>query len=667
MSRAASGVSARQLLWASGCVTLALLPLLASLPVWVLLLAAAAAAIRLVLAAAGRDAPPRAVRLGIAFLCIALLFLRFRTFNGISAGTALLAVMAGLKLLETRSYRDIYVVILIGYFLSLAALLTGDSFWLLGYLVAVCWLTTATLLRLTISQPGPDWLLSLRYAARVLLQAVPLTVVLWLFFPRFAGPLWQVPDDGREATSGLGDTMSPGDIVELALSDEVAFRIRFQGAVPPARDRYFRGPVLHDFDGHTWRRNDPPAGGAPRWLPIGPAYHYTVSLEPHRHRWLFALDWPQRWDVPHATLTEDYMLVQTDAVTQALDVSATSYTRIQTDAPLSSALRRRDTRLPAQGNPRARALARELRAAHPQDWDLASAILAMFHDQPYYYTLTPPSLTDDSVDGFLFDTRRGFCGHYASAFALLMRAAGVPARVVTGYQGGARNRYADYWILRQSDAHAWDEIWIDGRGWVRIDPTSAIAPERVEHGAAESRDADEPLAALGQGRAAWLGDLRLRLDALREAWRRRILQFNQGSQQRLLQALHIPDPDAAKLVAMLAAGLALALAWLTWQVRRELLPQAVDPVVRAYARVCRRLRAVGLARAPGEAAEAYADRIAHLRPDLAPAVTALCRQYTQLRYGRPPPEQEIRGFTAAARSFRPARAALKPAQGSPAS
>jgi hypothetical protein len=260
----------------------------------------------------------------------------------------------------------------------------------------------------------------------------------------------------------------------------------------------------------------------------------------------------------------------------------------------------------------------------------------MFHDQPFYYTLTPPRLAADSVDGFLFDTKRGFCGHYASAFAALLRAAGIPARVVTGYQGGTFNRYADYWILRQSDAHAWDEVWLEGRGWVRVDPTSAIAPERVDRGMNDIVTAGELLESRWQQRTPWLTDLRLRLDALRLTWRERILRYDPGSQDRLLALLRIPAPDAQKLVLVLAAGLIAGMSWLTWQLRHGLTAGPRDPVSRAYQRLCRRLAVVGLPRLPSEGAEAFAARVAdELRPELAATLRALCLRYSELRYGAP--------------------------------
>jgi transglutaminase-like putative cysteine protease len=635
------------------CLALALAAHLGSLPVWVFVTVAASGGIRLMLARRGRAAPPRGVRLGMAALAIALLFLQFRTFNGLSAGTALLALMAGLKLLETDTRRDIYIITLSIYFVSVSALLESDSFWLLAYLIGVCWLSTAALLRLTTAVPVPDWRRCLRYSGRILSQALPLALVFWLFFPRLSTPLWQIPQDGHVAASGLSDTMSPGDIDQLALSDEVAFRVRFAAATPPPRELYWRGPVMHDFDGRTWSRSYSMLRKPPPLQPQGPAYRYTVSLEANEHNWIFALDWPSQWNLPGGILTGDYTLVRREPVSRPIDVDATSYTRVQSLEPLSDGLRRRDTKIPANRNPRTAQFAQTLRSAHPDDLEYVRAVLAMFTQQPFYYTLTPPKLADNSVDAFLFDTKRGFCEHYASAFAVLMRAAGIPARVVTGYQGGTFNRFADYWILRQSDAHAWDEVWIEGPGWLRIDPTSSIAPERVEHGLDEGVGADERLTSRWQRRTPWFADARLRLDALRQLWRERILFFDQSSQQNLLERLRIPEPDAQKLVIVLTAALTAVLCWLTWTVRREVEPTRRELLIRVYSRLCAKLAAVGIPRAAHEGAEDYAARVAQRRPDLKVAVTALCRHYSRLRYAGAATRVTIGQFDAAVRAFRP--------------
>lgn len=645
-------VTYEQLLGISGCLALALLAHISTLPLWVPAIVVACGLIRLGLARSGRGSPPGSVLVIIAVLTVPLLLVRFHTFNGLVGGTALLSVAAGLKLLETKARRDIYIITLIIYFVSLAALLEGDSFWLLAYLIGVCWLTTATLLRLTSSGPAPGWRRSLRYGGRVLLQALPLALVFWLLFPRFAAPLWRIPSDSQTAASGLSDTMSPGDITSLALSDEVAFRVRFAAATPPNRERYWRGPVLDVFDGHTWSRS-PSTQNAAALKPLGPGYKYTVMMEPHRHRWIFMLDWPSSWkNLPRAELSADYTLMQSEPLSRPVDVEGASYTQVQATEPLSVRMRSRDLRLPNDRNPRTQALARELRAAHADDMEYLQAVLAMFTQQPFFYTLNPPKLSDDSVDEFLFNTKRGFCGHYASAFAALARAAGIPARVVTGYQGGTLNPYGDYWILRQSDAHAWTEVWIEGRGWVRIDPTAAIAPQRVERGLADAAGADESSASVWQRRTRWFSGVRLRFDAVKEIWRERILDFDQDSQRKLLEFLKIPEPDGQKLVMVLAVAMALVFAWLTWQVRRELSISSKDETARAYAKLCAKLAAAGVPRHAHEGAEAYALRVARLRPDLAGRVTGLCRQYSFLRYAPPSSSVTLGQFQAAVRAFR---------------
>ena len=646
-------VSYEQLLGISGCLALALLAHLDTVPLWVPAIVVACGLVRLGLARSGRGAPPKSVLLIVGALAIPLLLLRFHTFNGLVAGTALLLVTAGLKLLETRTQRDIYIITLIIYFVSLAALLDTDSFWLLAYLIGVCWLTTATLLRLTSSGTVPGWQGSLRYGGRILAQALPLALLLWLLFPRLASPLWRVPSDTRVAASGLSDTMTPGDISQLALSDEIAFRVRFEGATPPNRERYYRGPVLEVFDGRTWSQSAATFLNPAPLIPQGPAYKYTVMMEPHQHRWVFTLDWPSTWNLQHAVLNSGYTLMQPDALSRPVDVEAASYTHVRAEQPLQARMRSIDLRSPANRNPRTIQLAQQLRSAHPDAMEFVQSVLSMIRDQPFFYTLTPPKLSDNSVDDFLFETKRGFCGHYASAFVALARAAGIPARVVTGYHGGTLNPYGDYWIVRQSDAHAWAEVWIDGEGWTRVDPTAAIAPERVEHGTNDVASAEESLTSPWQQRTRWFSGLRMRVDAVKAMWRERILGFDQVSQRKLLEHLKIPEPDGQKLVLLLGVGMALVFAWLTWQVRRELAPRSQDVTARTYARLCAKLAAIGIARLPHEGAEAYALRVARLRPDLAAAVTALCRHYSFLRYAEPSAAVTLGQFQAAVRAFRP--------------
>ena len=634
----ADPVRLQQLLWAAGCCAVAALANLPTLPAWVLLMAFAAGGARIVLAIRGRGPPPPSVLVPVAAFGIVALLLRFHTLNGITAGTGLLCLMAGLKLLETRRLRDIHVIVLIIYFLCLAALLHSESFWLLAYVTSVCLLATATLVQLTVTVPGPTWRESLRHAGRMFAHALPLALFLWLLFPRLAEPLWKVSDEGGSATMGLSDTMDPGDISDLVLSDDIAFRAHFAGAVPTVRNRYWRGPVLEDFSGRLWRRNDRPMYGSAaveRAPPDAPVYSYTIGLEPYPHNWIYALDRPVHWDIEHAHLTDSGVLERRDPISQPLDVVMTSVAGAIAPGALEPYQRNRDLALPAQRNPRTALLAQQMRSAHPDERDYVRSVLTMLHDQAFFYTLTPPHLGENSVDDFLFDSRRGFCGHYASAFAVMMRAAGIPARVVTGYLGGMQNPYGNYWIIRQSDAHAWVEVWIDGSGWWRVDPTAAIASTRVEQGGA----GDNINALLGidlHRDGSWRADLGLRLDAMRQFWIKRIVQFDQSTQQSMLQQLDIPVPDTGKFALLLAICVGCAFGWMSWQVRRDSGRASPDPAARAFERLCARLSTIGLRREAHEGAEAFAARIALARPDLGDAIRALMREYSDIRYGGDP-------------------------------
>ena len=376
------------------------------------------------------------------------------------------------------------------------------------------------------------------------------------------------------------------------LSDDIAFRVHFEGAIPAQHDRYWRGPVLELFNGRLWRRSDRTvyAGAEQAAAPAAaPLYGYTIGLEPYPHNWIYSLDRPVHWDLARARLSDSGVLERTDPVSQPIDITMISIAGATTPGALQGYQRTRDLALPPQRNPRTALLAQQMRAAHPDERDYVRSVLSMLHDQAFFYTLTPPRLGENSVDDFLFDSRRGFCGHYASAFAVMMRAAGIPARVVTGYLGGMENPYGHYWVIRQSDAHAWVEVWIAGIGWSRIDPTAAIASNRM--------------------------------------------QFDQGAQQSLLQRLMIPLPDAGKYAVLVALCVCFGFGWMSWRVHRDAGAPAHDPLARALQRLCDRVEKIGVHRMPYEGAEAFAERVARARPDLAPAIRAVVRQYSDVRYG----------------------------------
>ena len=624
----------QRLVWVTGGLALSVLPQISHIRPWILLLAAAAAGLRI--ASEVKRWPPlqKWLRSLLAFVALLAVLLDYRTLNGIDAGTALLVLMAGMKLLETRTVRDLTVIVFLSYFALFAAFLYDQSMLALPYMLVTAWLLTVTLMRIhqtTTAMPVREaaWI-----TGKMFLQSLPLAVLLFMLFPRLPGQFWAVAPSRGAATTGLSDEMSPGDVSELSVSGALAFRAKFAGPLPAPAQRYWRGPVLHDFDGRTWRQ--PRALFVQQQVAAGaPIYDYQVMLEPHQRRWIFALDVPTLWPARRAIRSSDLQLLSPreqpiSTLTSFQLQSATAYT---VQGPLPEVMRHTDLRLPPGRNARSIALAREIRGRAGSDEAFIAAVLAKFRNEEYFYTLEPPRLQLDSVDDFLFNTRRGFCEHFASAFTMLARAAGIPSRVVTGYQGGEYNPISGYLLIRQSDAHAWSEVWIEGRGWVRVDPTAAVAPERIERGLeAALAEGGESLPGSYLRRSVLFNRLQLAWDAANTFWNNQVVGFGEAQQRWLLEQFNF-DGDAQELGIALSLALigffAAMSAYLAWRFR----PRARDPLAQIYDQLCRKLARRGLPRAAHEGPSDYVARVLQSRPDLAPLLVEARNLYVALRYG----------------------------------
>jgi len=625
---AADGEALRRLAWACAAFAGGVLLNLDRVPVWAAAAALLLIAWRLSSERTAVPLPGTVARALLALVVVAVVLLRFHTLNGLAAGTALLMLMAALKLLETRARRDQFVMVGAGLFLLLAACLDRQSLVRVPLYALQAWLCCGALA--VVASAGFGGRAALRLAGRALLLALPLAVLLFLCFPRLPGAFWAIPR-GAEALTGLSDTMSPGGIVKLVASYDPAFRVQFAARAPPAEELYWRGPVLHDFDGHTWRR----ASGAfhlrQRLQYLGTPYRYRVALEPTRQRWWFALDTPAQSSDANVLLTYDNQLLGAEPLTEPLSFDALSYTRTRALEPLGAFGRRQDTTLPP-GNPRSVALAQTLRQRAGSDADFVQATLEYLRSGGFVYTLTPETLGADAVDDFLFDTRAGFCGHYASAFVTLMRAAQVPARVVTGYLGGEWNPIGDYFLVRQSDAHAWAEVWLEGRGWTRIDPTAVVAPERLRRGVFDLLpDALATRERLLRG-SAWLTRALQRWDAANAWWSDHVVKFDYSAQLDLLGRFGIRSPDARYLGWAFMLALLGWLAIIAWHIGRSARPAAPDALARAYLRLCRKLARTGAPRAPYQGPLSLAETLRARRPDLSDRVQPLLTRYAQLRY-----------------------------------
>ena len=629
---------ARETLFVLLVVAWVLMPQVAQLQAWTSALAATLLLWRGYLALSGRALPGRWWLAGLLALTLAATLLTHRTLLGAEAGVALVVVLLALKTLEMRARRDAFVVFFLGFFAVLTQFFHSQSLATAAYmLVAVLGLLTA-LVRAHMPGSAVPLRAAARTAVRMAALGTPMMALLFVLFPRVA-PLWGVADAAPRARSGLSATMSVGSMAELALDDSIAFRLRFDGPEPQSGTLYFRGPVLSQLDGRRWLPADDAAlAQVPEGLQVqGAPLRYELTLEPSTHPWLMVLDaTPEAPSAPdlQATPTKDLQW-RGKADTQNLRrYRAQSYLQYQYGPRQWTPALRNFMMLPNGKNPRTLQWAAQLRAepalAGADASALSERVLAHLRNGEYSYTLSPGLYGEDTADAFWFERKAGFCEHIASAYVVVMRALGVPARLVTGYQGAQRNAIDGYWAVRQSDAHAWAEIWQAGVGWVRVDPTAAVSPWRVGEAtrlAAPRSEVVKLFTTVGPGlwtsaRAAW--------EAANNRWNQWVLSYGQGTQMNLLKNLGFASPNWEDL-GYLLAGVVTALgllgaAWSAWPLRSK------DPWLALLLQARKRLEASGLELAPSATPRQMAQQAQDCWGDAANALAQWLLELELLRY-----------------------------------
>ncbi len=614
--------------WTLSTAALALLPLLVILPGTLAGVLAATAV--LVTLASWRRPLPAWLRLLLALAMLAAVFALMGTRLGRDSGCALLAAMLAIKPAESHRLRDARSLLGFSLFAPFAAFLLEQGPLAMGLGLAAVLSALLSLQRLADveNQARPLPLgQRLRVMARLVAIGLPLALAAFWLFPRLGSPLWGVPERAL-ARPGLSDRMEPGAWADFMSDDRPALRVHFDGAPPAADQLYWRGAVLWKYDGQAWTRQ-----GWLDGLPVpevehaeGTAWRYEVEMEATDRRQLVALDLPTAAPAG-ARLGFDH------ALTTARPLSAPSRWQLRSapaqvlEPGLRPTLRTLALSLPQDRNPRTLALARQWRSEAGDD---DAAIVARALDwirADFAYTLDVPLPGRDAVDDFLFAQRQGYCEQFSSSFAVLMRGAGIPARVVIGYAGGYRNPFADYWIVRRMDAHAWVEVWLEGRGWVRVDPTAAVAPDRIYDTLEQRRsvaDAGAGLQALRMDNIGHLGDW------LRRSWNDLVLGFDAQRQQALLRPLGLQRLQPSQLLLAFAALAALALAGMAWLLARG--ERQPDPLLRAWHRLGERYARLGLGRAAHEPAMDWARRVAAARRPSGEALLALSRRFAEARY-----------------------------------
>ncbi len=634
-------------------------PHLLAMPAWLGAFVLIAAAWRGAAELRGWRPPGRLVRIGVTFLGLGLVIAAYGTLWGRRAATALLCVMLASKLLEMYRLRDGRMVAALSFFLVATQFLFSQRLDLVIWLLVACWLATVALLRIQRDEDapraGPGRPLGVpardmvRGATAMILLALPFALILFVLFPRLASPLWGLPEEALDGRTGLSDEMSVGEIASLFEDDSPAFRVTFQGERPPRSELYWRGPVLWRFDGRTWTRVFY-VNQAPERVPqVGPgALRYTVQIEPTERHWLFALDYPARWP-DKVRVSMAFEMRRDEPLTGLTPYSVISQTDFVDSPTLLPLYRNLALDLPEGSNPRTRQRALELRERFPDDdAALIDEVLRWFNEGPFYYSLDTAPLGRHGADEFLFDLRTGYCEYYASAFAVLMRHAGIPTRDVTGYQGGYWQSSDEYLLVRNSDAHAWTEVWLEGRGWTRVDPTSAVSPARILDGARSALPG-----AGGWLNADWAFQLRNQYDRLQNLWNRWVLGFDAERQESMLRTLGLQTLGLAGQAALMVAAI-LLLAPLAWWLRGLLAGSRRDrdPLRLAWRRVERRVGRKGAPRRTGETVREWTPRAALSIRNHAELVD-LAGRYQRLRYGSAPAEKATGDFIAQCRRWRP--------------
>ncbi len=643
------------LLWILASVVLVVIPQTIRMPIWISVIAFLCVGWRLMIFSGRLAYPSKQTRVVAVIFTVIVAITQMRDFGiGLESASSLLTLGFVFKLIEMRHKRDIAVVICLCFVMSMVAFLYSQSAVVTFYLCICILVIIGAMIALNRSTLQSDLRATASLALRIGLQAVPLTIVLFLIVPRIA-PLWAVPVQTDTARTGVTDEMSPGDLSQLGLSNELAFRVQFEGGPPlPHEQLYWRGLVLEDFDGETWSRRRGLSSFAaaaefanyqfqwPDRIRLGSdAVQYNIIIEPTQRPWLYGLHLVSP-NTRGFYQSRNFEIFNNGLVSKRQSYDLTSYRGSQTDLFLLDRTRRDNLRLPQTGNEQSRDFARELRTRSGSDRDYVYRVLAHFQENPFYYTLSPALLQENRVDQFLFDTREGFCEHYASSFAFLMRAAGIPARVVVGYQGAQYNR--DYLMVYQYNAHAWNEVWLEGEGWVRIDPTGAVSPARIEQGVEAALQGDpafmEEVLLEGLGRFNWFNSLRLRLDAIEYEWNRRVVSYDNEERIDFFENLFGEITDQKVVIVLLILATAVIIAVSLTIIRLE--PRRKqNPVIKLYRSVSSELERVGLERQRGEGPISYRDRVVEARPELAEVMTELTRLYVAVSYAARHPNPSI--------------------------
>ena len=641
--------SQKATLWVIASLSFAMAPQLIRMPIPVVVMTLLPLLWRIGAEIRGWKSLPALVRHGATALALLVLYFSHPSIAGRRAAVSLLTVMLALKLIESYRIRDARLIVSFSLFLCATQFMFGQ-----GILMPVYGAVTVIFVLVALTQlhrneafiafdetpsVGVSLFSELGFSFRLLLLAIPVGISFFLFFPRWASPLWGIPETTLDSKTGLSDSMSPGNIQNLFMDDSPAFRVMFEDRIPRPSELYWRGPVFWNFDGETWRSSfysknlhaeSQPDENDARWK-------YTVQLEPNERHWLFSLDYPATRP-RHSRITVDFQILRRLPVTQLLQYSMVSDPVFVDTPELSLTLKKSALDLPRDSNPRTRKLIERWQREGLHGHAMVRRVLAHFNTEEFYYSLESPLLGWHSVDEFLFDTRLGYCEHYASAFAVMMRMADIPSRIVTGYQGGWYNEIGQYLLVRQSDAHAWTEVWFADEGWIRVDPTAAVSPLRIESGSLGAIPAPRHFLDYN-----WLRDVRNGVDIVQQRWNDWVIKFGADSQARMFSSFGLQRMTPSMLVIILFVVIGLFSLILVPFILRVRGPGKKDPLRAAWLKFLQRLKAAGFETLASKGAIELAHSAALQLPRDAQSIHHIAVMYSRSRYSTtPPPLRELK-------------------------
>jgi transglutaminase-like putative cysteine protease len=596
------------------------------------------------------------VRLLLMVAGVVGVYSSYGSLAGRDVGVALLVLLAGFKIFESKSKRDFYISSYLGYFLIITNFFYTQTIPTATYMMFVVVIMTAGLIGFNDTEQQLTLLKRFKLSGTLLIQAIPILLILFLFFPRISGPLWGLPNDAYTGITGIDDKISPGTISNLVQSNEVAFRVKFEDDNIPSQSKlYWRGPILWQTDGLEWTTGEEHSRQEVSKIEFsGDPIHYDITIEPSNKKWLFGLEMVS--ELPKGTFfTPDLQLKTRKPILTRQAFSLTSYSNYRLNNEKNPELDRA-LLLPEHYHPKTREFARKLKNDFNEPSLILKATIDWLKKENFIYTLTPPIPTVDPVDEFLFNSKQGFCEHFASAFTVLMRAAGIPARIVIGYQGGEINPLGNYLIVRQRDAHAWVEVWLENRGWVRIDPTSISSPIRINEGinnAIPDVLIDIPLGLNKDSTALRVWHrLRNTIDMVNYQWAQWVLGYGPERQQMFMQYLGFGFIEWKTLTMYLFILLGIIVAAITFIIFKKS-PKTTEPARKYYDIFCRKMARIELARSAHEGPIDFAERISTKRQDLENEIWNITNLYVLVRYKSD--NNKLQNLKAAIKSFTPAK------------